>query len=126
MSLVSGRQPGRSLVPKSPIRGLRWYIGGLFFLSTVINYIDRQTLSVLAPYLKTQFTWTNADFALVVISFRVAYAVGQTGSGQLLDRVGTRKGLSARCRLLLVRGDADVARVRPPVVLLLPLPARRG
>jgi len=73
---------------------LRWYIGGLFFLSTVINYIDRQTLSVLAPYLKTQFTWTNADFAMVVISFRVAYAFGQTGSGQLLDRVGTRAGLS--------------------------------
>ena len=78
----------------SPIRGLRWYIGGLFFLSTVINYIDRQTLSVLAPYLKDQFTWTNADFALIVISFRVAYAFGQTGAGQMLDRVGTRKGLS--------------------------------
>ena len=31
---------------------LRWYIGGLLFLSTVINYIDRQTLSVLAPMLK--------------------------------------------------------------------------
>jgi ACS family hexuronate transporter-like MFS transporter len=77
-----------------PIRGLRWYIGGLFFLSTVINYIDRQTLSVLAPYLKTQYTWTNADFALIVISFRVAYAVGQTGAGQVLDRIGTRNGLS--------------------------------
>jgi len=77
-----------------PIRHLRWYIGGLFFLSTVINYIDRQTLSVLAPYLKTQFAWTNADFALIVISFRVAYAVGQTGAGQVIDRVGTRTGLS--------------------------------
>ena len=77
-----------------PIRGLRWYIGGLFFLSTVINYIDRQTLSVLAPYLKTEFTWSNADFALIVISFRVAYALGQTGAGQALDRVGTRRGLS--------------------------------
>jgi ACS family hexuronate transporter-like MFS transporter len=77
-----------------PIRGLRWYIGGLFFLSTVINYIDRQTLSVLAPYLKTEFTWSNADFALIIISFRVAYALGQTGAGQVLDRVGTRNGLS--------------------------------
>jgi len=66
----------------------------LFFLSTVINYIDRQTLSVLAPYLKTEFTWSNSDFALIVISFRVAYAFGQTGSGQVLDRIGTRKGLS--------------------------------
>jgi MFS transporter, ACS family, hexuronate transporter len=77
-----------------PIRHLRWYIGGLLFLSTVINYIDRQTLSVLAPVLKTEFGWTNADFALVVIAFRVAYSIGQTASGRWLDRVGTRAGLS--------------------------------
>jgi ACS family hexuronate transporter-like MFS transporter len=87
-------RPRRADRALRPIRGLRWYIGGLFFLSTVINYIDRQTLSVLAPRLKSQFAWTNADFALIVISFRVAYAVGQTGAGRLLDRVGTRKGLS--------------------------------
>lgn len=77
-----------------PIRHLRWYIGGLLFLSTVINYIDRQTLSVLAPVLKDQFRWTNSDFALIVIAFRVAYAFGQTASGRFLDRVGTRAGLS--------------------------------
>lgn len=77
-----------------PIRHLRWYIGGLLFLSTVINYIDRQTLSVLAPVLKEEFRWTNSDFALVVIAFRVAYALGQTASGRWLDRVGTRAGLT--------------------------------
>jgi ACS family hexuronate transporter-like MFS transporter len=77
-----------------PIRNLRWYIGGLLFLSTVINYIDRQTLSVLAPYLKTEYQWTNTDFAWVLISFRVAYSVGQTLAGRLVDRLGTRRGLS--------------------------------
>jgi ACS family hexuronate transporter-like MFS transporter len=77
-----------------PIRRLRWYIGGLLFLSTVINYIDRQTLNVLGPILKEQFTWTNADFALIVIAFRAAYAIGQTLSGRFLDRVGTRTGLT--------------------------------
>jgi ACS family hexuronate transporter-like MFS transporter len=77
-----------------PIRGLRWYIGGLLFASTVINYIDRQTLSVLAPYLKQDFRWTNTDFAMIVIAFRAAYAIGQTGAGRLLDRVGTRTGLT--------------------------------
>jgi ACS family hexuronate transporter-like MFS transporter len=74
-------------------RRMRWTIAGLLFASTTINYIDRQTLSVLAPYLKTEFTWTNSDFALVVIAFRVAYAFGQTASGRLLDRLGTRRGL---------------------------------
>jgi ACS family hexuronate transporter-like MFS transporter len=73
---------------------LRWYIAGLLFLSTVVNYLDRQTLSVLAPYLKKEFAWTNADFALVIIAFRAAYSIGQAVSGPLLDRVGTRRGLS--------------------------------
>lgn len=73
---------------------LRWWIGGALFASTVINYIDRQTLSVLAPYLKTEFQWTNSDFAMIVISFRAAYAIGQTLAGRALDRLGTRLGLT--------------------------------
>jgi ACS family hexuronate transporter-like MFS transporter len=77
-----------------PIRHLRWYIGGLLFLSTVINYIDRQTLSVLGPYLKTEYEWSNTDFAWVLIAFRVAYAVGQAIAGRVVDRLGTRRGLS--------------------------------
>jgi ACS family hexuronate transporter-like MFS transporter len=72
----------------------RWWIGGLLFLSTVVNYLDRQTLSVLAPYLKDEFHWSNRDFALVVIAFRIAYAVMQTVGGRLVDRLGTRNGLS--------------------------------
>ena len=77
-----------------PIPHLRWWIGGLLFASTVINYIDRQTLSVLGPYLKQQYQWNNQNFATIVIAFRVAYSVGQTVSGRLIDRIGTRKGLT--------------------------------
>jgi ACS family hexuronate transporter-like MFS transporter len=79
---------------RTPIKHLRWYIGGLLFLSTVINYIDRQTLSALAPILKTEYQWTNTDYAMLVNSFRVAYAIGQSASGRLLDKIGTRRGLS--------------------------------
>src|SRR5260370_35674332 len=71
----------------------RWWIAALLFASTTINYIDRQTLSVLAPHLKEQYTWSNTDFALVVISFRAAYSIFQVVSGRLLDRLGTRRGL---------------------------------
>ncbi len=57
----------------APIRHLRWYIGGLLFLSTVINYIDRQTLSVLAPYLKTEYQLDQLRLrAASSIAFRVA------------------------------------------------------
>ncbi len=72
---------------------LRWWIASLLFASTAINYIDRQTVSVLAPYLKIQFHWTNSDFALILIAFRVAYAFGETASGRFLDWLGTRFGL---------------------------------
>ncbi|HTG94675.1 MAG TPA: MFS transporter [Pyrinomonadaceae bacterium] len=81
-------------VGPKPISNLRWWIGGLLFASTVINYIDRQTLSVLGPYLKTQYQWNNQQFAAIVIAFRIAYSVGQTVSGRLIDRIGTRKGLT--------------------------------
>jgi MFS transporter, ACS family, hexuronate transporter len=74
--------------------GLRWWICGLLFASTIINYLDRQTLSVLAPYLKLEYTWSNQDYALIVIGFRLAYAIGQTISGRLIDRWGTRNGLT--------------------------------
>lgn len=66
----------------------------MLFASTVINYIDRQTLSTLAPFLKRDYKWTNEDYALIVIAFRVAYAIGQTALGRLMDRIGTRLGLT--------------------------------
>lgn len=78
----------------NPIRNLRWWIGGLLFASTVINYLDRQTLSNLAPYLKKDYGWTNTDYANLVIAFRIAYSLGQTLCGRLLDRIGTRRGLT--------------------------------
>lgn len=76
------------------ISHLRWWIGLLLFVSTIINYIDRQTLSLLAPYLKIQYHWTNSDYANLVIAFRVAYSIGQTLLGRVMDRLGTRRGLS--------------------------------
>src|SRR5215211_759586 len=81
-------------IARKPISNLRWWIGGLLFASTVINYIDRQTLSVLGPYLKIEYQWNNQQFATIVIAFRVAYSIGQTVSGRLIDRIGTRKGLT--------------------------------
>ena len=76
------------------IHALRWWIGAALFASTIINYIDRQTLSLLAPYLKVDYHWTNTDYAYLVIAFRVAYSIGQTVLGRLIDRIGTRLGLT--------------------------------
>ena len=57
------------------ISHLRWWIAAALFASTIINYLDRQTLSLLAPFLKVQYHWSNTDYAYIVIAFRVAYAI---------------------------------------------------
>jgi ACS family hexuronate transporter-like MFS transporter len=87
--------PSAIPVTKEPaIHGLRWWIGGLLFASTIINYVDRQTLSLLAPFLKETHHWSNVDYANIVVAFRVAYSIGQTVCGRLMDRLGTKRGLT--------------------------------
>ncbi|MBV8821003.1 MAG: MFS transporter, partial [Acidobacteriaceae bacterium] len=70
----------------------RWVVGGLLFASTVINYIDRQTLSALAPILREQFHWSNSDFASMLIAFRIGYTIMQGVGGRLFDLAGSRAG----------------------------------
>jgi ACS family hexuronate transporter-like MFS transporter len=88
MEKTGGSQSRQLIVPK-----LRWWIGALLFASTVVNYIDRQALNVLAPYLKAEYHWSNSDFAWIVIAFRSSYAVVQLIGGRLVDVLGTRRGL---------------------------------
>ena len=93
---MTAEAPGNSYSakPRAFAHSLRWAIGALLFTSTVINYLDRQTLSILAPFLKVDFHWTNTDYAAIVIAFRIAYSLGQTVCGRLIDRVGTRRGIT--------------------------------
>ncbi|HEY6375005.1 MAG TPA: MFS transporter [Edaphobacter sp.] len=86
--------PTQTLRNPTKTHSLRWWIGAMLFASTTINYMDRQTLSLLAPYLKVSHHWTNSDYANLVIAFRVAYAVGQTVCGRWMDRIGTRLGIT--------------------------------
>jgi ACS family hexuronate transporter-like MFS transporter len=102
------------------IAGLRWWICSLLFASTIINYIDRQSLSLLAPFLKAQYHWSNSDYANIVIAFRVSYSIGQTLFGRLMDRMGTRRGLSLSVALYsivsmltpIARGLSSFAAIR--------------
>ena len=70
----------------------RWLMVGLVFLATLINYLDRQTLSVLAPVLRAEFGMSNVDYSRVVSAFMVAYTIMNGVSGPLIDRLGTRLG----------------------------------
>src|ERR1041384_1556340 len=74
------------------IRGLRWWIVGLIFLATLINYIDRLTISVLAPVITRDLNLSNTEFGGIVTWFLLAYTISQGLSGKLYDRIGTRLG----------------------------------
>ncbi|MCX5758948.1 MAG: MFS transporter [Candidatus Hydrogenedentes bacterium] len=76
-----------------PIRYVRWWIGGLLFLVTVINYIDRQTLSSLAPILQGEYGWSKSDYGFILNAFRVSYTVMQMVFGRVLDLIGTQHGI---------------------------------
>lgn len=56
---------------------LRWLILGLLFLSTVINYVDRQALSVLLPTLRGELGLSGADYGVITTVFMLAYAPAQ-------------------------------------------------
>ena len=77
-----------------PIRHLRWYIAGLLFLATTINYVDRQVFSILAPDLQKEIGWSELDYARIVIAFQLSYAVMLLVSGRILDRIGTKLGFA--------------------------------
>jgi len=64
----------------------------LAFWATVINYLDRQTLSVAAPVLREQFHMSNVEYSRVVFAFLLAYTIMNGVSGPLIDKLGTRLG----------------------------------
>ena len=73
---------------------LRWYICGLVFIATVINYLDRQVFSILAPQLQKEIGWSELEYGRIVIAFQVAYATMMLISGRIIDRIGTKLSFS--------------------------------
>jgi ACS family hexuronate transporter-like MFS transporter len=71
---------------------VRWLMIQLVFWATVINYLDRQTLSVAAPVLRDEFHMSNVTYSRVIFAFLLAYTIMNGVSGPLLDRLGTRIG----------------------------------
>ena len=70
----------------------KWWMLGFAFLATVINYLNRQTLSVMAPVLLQQFRISATSYSRIVFAFMLAYTFMNGVSGRLLDRLGTRIG----------------------------------
>jgi MFS transporter, ACS family, hexuronate transporter len=70
----------------------RWTICAMVFFATTINYLDRAVISLLKSTLSKEFSWSENDYANIVIAFQVCYAIGFLGAGRLIDKLGTKIG----------------------------------
>jgi ACS family hexuronate transporter-like MFS transporter len=77
------------------IANLRWWIAALLFASTVLNYVDRQALSILAPLLSKELALSPQQYANILQAFLIPYTLMYLGSGMLADRWGTRLTMAA-------------------------------
>lgn len=91
--------PKRHIEPLTPaveteptLSPLRWVMISLGFAATLINYLDRQTLSIAAPILKAKFGMSEEVYGLIVSAFMLAYTVSNGLAGPMLDRLGTKIG----------------------------------
>lgn len=84
---------------EAPIRqqttpNVRWWIAGLLFLASALNYLDRQTMSVLASTIQAELKLTDVDYSYITSAFLFSYTAMYFVSGRLVDRFGTRRGFA--------------------------------
>ena len=81
----------------TPLRTGWWSRGGLIlallFTVTVINFIDRQTVSVLAPLIRAAFHLSNEAYGRIVAAFQFGMMTGELPMGWIMDQFGCRLGL---------------------------------
>lgn len=82
-----------TIAARRKIPNLRWWICGLLFVATTVNYVDRQTVSVLNPTLKREIGWDDAGYGWIMFAFQMAYAIMFPIAGRVMDRIGVRAGM---------------------------------
>ncbi|WP_140727962.1 MULTISPECIES: MFS transporter [Gammaproteobacteria] len=89
---ASGVAEVRSSEAPPRVGRYRWRICAMLLAATTINYIDRQVLGVLAPFLQEHIGWNEIEYGYIVTAFQAAYALGLLCAGAVIDRLGTRVG----------------------------------
>jgi ACS family hexuronate transporter-like MFS transporter len=93
-------------MPATPeaARPTRWLVIAIFFLSSSINYLDRQSLATLAPVIRAGFHLSNADYGWILAAFSVTYAAAAPFAGLLIDRIGLNRGITLSIGLWSLAG----------------------
>ena len=92
MDSSSPQEKSEPRPPSFTVPHLRWWICGLLFFGTTVNYIDRGTIAILAPKLTELFHWSESDYGWIISAFMWAYAIMMIVSGGIIDWLGTRVG----------------------------------
>jgi ACS family hexuronate transporter-like MFS transporter len=79
---------------RSSVGYVRWIVCALLFVAATVNYVDRQVIGLLKPTLQHEFGWSEIDYADIVFSFQLAYAVGYLFAGRVIDWLGTKRGFA--------------------------------
>ena len=87
----------------------RYTILAMLLYATSVNYFDRSIIGVMADTLIKLFHWTNSDYADIIISFQTAYAIGMLVMGNIIDRLGSRKGYSLSIGIWAIFGMLHAA-----------------
>ncbi|HEY4087511.1 MAG TPA: MFS transporter, partial [Bryobacteraceae bacterium] len=80
------------LANKKYLPQLRWFICGLLFFASTINYIDRQVLGLLKPVIEKDLGWNEADYGWIVSAFQIAYGLMMPIAGRVIDWLGVKLG----------------------------------
>jgi len=79
---------------RARIPGLRWFIAGLLFFAAVLNYVDKNTLSLLAPTIQKDLGISDQGYANIQNAFQIAYTIALLASGLIVDKLGPRIALA--------------------------------
>jgi ACS family hexuronate transporter-like MFS transporter len=125
MKTIAAREVPLTQTGKSQVGYFRWVVCALLFFAATINYIDRQVIGLLKGTLQEQFKFSELDYAAIVFSFQLAYAIGLLLAGRVMDKLGTRKGFTLALVVWSIAAIAHAAAnlfpgLRVPTVLINP------
>lgn len=75
-------------------RGMRWWMVGLVTAGLIVNYLARNTLSVAAPTMMKELSFSTKEYSYVVVAWQICYALMQPIAGYVLDTIGTKIGFA--------------------------------
>ena len=84
----------------------RNFLIALVFFGTILNYVDRQVLSLLKPTIEAAYGWCDAEFAHFAAMSQLAAATALLLVGWLIDRFGVRLAYGAAVVIWSIAGMA--------------------